>query len=137
MITFGAIIDTWNVSVYTHTYIMDIINTTPPHLKSQKIGVELLISERTGSVLDYPVPRKTFLLLPTYLLNIKLSTTQTFSQIKPQEVIGHTLQHFMTGSLTYLNNDIQDLVKCCIKRWVLLDLRPVNMLFGGVQPIER
>ena len=64
-----------------------------------------------------------YLLLVTYLLNM-VSTTQTLSQIKSQEFIG-----------SYVINGIQDLVKCCIKGWVHLDLRPDNMLFGGLQPI--
>ena len=37
-----------------------------------------------------------FLSLSTYLMNIMVSTTQTLSQIKSQEFIGHIKQHFMT-----------------------------------------
>ena len=59
-------------------------------------GVELLISEITGSVLAYSVS------------NIMVSTTQTLAQIKSQEYIGHIKQHFTTASsLTYVTNCIQ------------------------------
>ena len=72
-----------------------------------------------------------FLSLPAYLLN----TTQTLLQIKSQEFIGHLKRHFMTTNpLTYVISDIQEFVKCCIKSWVHLDLRPNNMLFGRLQP---
>ena len=54
-------------------------------------GFDLLISEITGSMVDYPVSHKKmpclFLSLPTYLLNIMVSTTQTLAQIKSQELI--------------------------------------------------
>ena len=61
-------------------------------------------------------------------MNIVVSTTRTLPQIKPQEVIGHIKQHFMTtGPLT-------DFVKYCIKSWVLPELRPDNMLLGGLHP---
>ena len=47
------------------------------------VGFELLIFEITGSVHDYPVPHKKmsclFLSLPTYVLNIMVSTTQTLN----------------------------------------------------------
>ena len=33
---------------------------------------------------------------PTYLLNTVVSTTQTLSQIKSQECIGHIQKHFIT-----------------------------------------
>ena len=88
----------------------------------------MLISEITGSGLHYPVPHNNktmsclFLSLPTYLLNIMVSTTQTLSQIKSEEFIGHIQKHFITTSpLTYVTNGIRDLVKCCIKRWVPFD----------------
>ena len=65
-----------------------------------------------------------FLSLATCFSNIMVSTTQTVSQMKSQEIIGHIKQHFMTTSpLTYVTNGIQDFVKCCIKRWVHLDLQ--------------
>ena len=85
------------------------------------MGVEQLISKITGSIPDYPVLHKKchlFLTLPTYLLNIMVSTTQTICP------------------LTYVTNGIHDFIKCCIKRWVHLDLRPNNMLFGGPQPFK-
>ena len=67
-----------------------------------------------------------------------LSTTQTLAQIKSQEFIGHMQKHFITTSpLTYVTNGIQDFVKCCIKSWVHLDLRPDITLFDGLQPIGR
>ena len=76
-----------------------------------------------------------FLSLTTYRLNIIVSTTQTLSEIKSQEIIGHIKQHFMTTSpLTYVTNDIQDFVKILYKSWVHLDLRADNMLYGGLHP---
>ena len=83
----------------------------------------LLIYEITESVLDYPFPhqnKKIYLFLspPTYLLNIMLSTTQTLSEIKSQESIGHVRKHFIRRPLTYITNGIQDFVKCCIKSWL-------------------
>ena len=75
-----------------------------------------------------------FLSLTTYRLNIIVSTTQTLSEIKSQEIIGHIKQHFMTSPLTYVTNDIQHFVKILYKSWVHLDLRADNMLLGGLQP---
>ena len=66
-----------------------------------------------------------------------VSSTQTLAQIKSQEFIGHTKQHYMTTSLVaYVTNDIQDFWKGCIKSLVHLDLdlRPDNMQFGTPQP---
>ena len=65
----------------------------------------LLISEIARSVFDYPVPHKQiswlFLLsLLTYHLNIMVSTTQTLSQIKSQEFIGHIKQLGASRPLT-------------------------------------
>ena len=92
-------------------------------------GVEMLISEITGSIIAYPVPHTHF-----FILNIMVSTTQTLPQIKSHEIIGDIKQHFMsTSPLTYVKKGIQDFVKCCIKSWVHLDIRPNNMLFGGLQ----
>ena len=52
-----------------------------------------------------------FLSLNTYLLNIMVPTTQTLSQIKSQEIIGHIHKHFITTSpLAYVTNGIQDIV---------------------------
>ena len=66
------------------------------------------------------------------LIFIMASTTQTLSQIKSQEFIGHVQKHLITiRPLTYVTNGIQDFVKCCIKSWVPLDLRPDIMQFGG------
>ena len=53
-VAFGAIIDTWNISIYTH--IMDTITTALQITENG--GVELLVSEITGSILDYLVPQK-------------------------------------------------------------------------------
>ena len=48
----------------------------------------------------------------------------------------HIQNHFMTTwPITYITNGIQDFVKSCIKRCVHLDLRPDNMLLGGLQPL--
>ena len=61
-------------------------------------------------------------------------TTQTLSQIKSQEFIGHIQEYFITTSpLTYDTDGIQDFVKCYIKSWVHLNLQPDNMLYGGLQ----
>ena len=103
-------------------------------------GFELLISEIKGNLLDYPHQifsffkcHAYFLSLLTYRLNIKVSTTQTLSQIESQEFMGHIQKHFITTRfLTYLTNGIQDFVKCCIKSYMHLDLRPANILFGGL-----
>ena len=66
-----------------------------------------------------------------------VSTTQTLSQNKSQKSIGHKEQHFMTTNpLTHVTNGIQDYVKCCIKRWVHLDLPSVNMLFSRLRPVN-
>ena len=63
-----------------------------------------------------------------------VSTTQTQTQVKSQEIYGHIKQHFMTTSpLTYVTKAIQ---KCCIKNWMHLDLRPANKLVGGLQPLK-
>ena len=71
----------------------------------------------------------------TYLLNIITSTTHTLSHIKSQEFIGHIQKHFITRHpLSYITSGIQEFVKCCIKSPVQLDLRPANMLFGGLHP---
>ena len=67
--------------------------------------------------------------------NSMASITQTLPQIKSQEFIGHIQKHFITCPLTYVTNGIQDFVKCCMKSWVNRDLRPDNMLFGGLQPL--
>ena len=65
-----------------------------------------------------------------------VSTTQTLifylSQTKSEEFIGHIQKHFIT--VPHIN-DIEDFVKCCIKRWLHLNVRPDNMLFGRLQPI--
>ena len=67
-----------------------------------------------------------------------VSSTQTLAQIKSAEFIGHINQHFMTTSpLTYVTNGIQDFVKCSIKGWVHLDLRPDHMLCVKLQPVEQ
>ena len=72
--------------------------------------------------------------LPTYLSNLMVSSTQTLAQIKSNEVVGHIKQYFMTTSpFRYVTNGIQDFVKCHIKCWVPLDLRPNKMLFGRLQ----
>ena len=56
IVAFGAITDIWNVSIYMH--IMNI-NTTALHRKiTENGGVNLLISEISGSVLDCHVPHK-------------------------------------------------------------------------------
>ena len=60
-----------------------------------------------------------------------VSTTQTLSQIKSQEVIGHIQNHFITSPLAYVTNGIQDFVK---KLYPKLGA-PDSMLFGGVQPL--
>ena len=70
------------------------------------MGVELLISEIIGNVLDNPIPHKTCHIY-FYFLNIMVSTTQTLSQIKPQQFIGHIHKHFITTSpLAYVTNGI-------------------------------
>ena len=59
-----------------------------------------------------------------------VSTTQTLSQIKPQEIIGYIKQHFMTTSpLTYVTNVFQDFVKCYIKSWVDYNLQDPSIRF--------
>ena len=60
-------------------------------------GVELLISETTGSVLDYPVlhTQMTCLFLS---LTVIISSTQTLPQTKSQEFTGHIKQRFVTTS---------------------------------------
>ena len=67
-------------------------------------GVELFISDITGSDLDYPAPHTNRKSLPTYLLNIMVSTTKTLLRIKSQELISHVKQHFMTSPLTYVKS---------------------------------
>ena len=57
-----------------------------------------------------------------------VSTTQTPSEIKSQEFVGHIKQLFRTTSLLTSGN--QYFVNCCIKGWVHRDLRPDNMLLG-------
>ena len=102
---------------------------------------ELLISEKTGSILVYPVRTKkqTFMLiLITSHLCFEyhcINYTNTTSN-QSQEFISHIKQRFMTtGLLTYVTNGIQDFIKCCIKSRVHLDLPPDNMPFGGLQPV--
>ena len=68
-----------------------------------------------------------FLSLPTYLLNILVSTTQTLSQITSQECTGHTQTHLITTRpLTYVTNGIQDFVKCYIKVGCTLTFDPTT-----------
>ena len=100
------------------------------------VGVELLISEITGRILAYPVPpQKSHAYFDPFPPIFGTSTTPTLPQITSQEFINHIKQYFMTTSpLTYVNNGIQEFVKCCIKIWVYLDLRPNNTLFGRLQP---
>ena len=136
IVVFGAITDIWNVSIYIH-----IMVTTAPHLwnKSQKMECWAAHYQDTRKHPWLPSPTQTmsrlFLSLPTYLLNILVSTIQTLSQITSQDCTGHIQKHLITtGPLTYVTNGIQDFVKCYIKSWVHLDLRPDNMLFGGLQP---
>ena len=86
-------------------------------INHRKWGVELLISAQKMSCL--------FLSLTSSLSNIMLYNTQILSYIK---------QRFMTNLVTCITTGIQNVVKCCIKSWVHLDLRPNNMLFGRLQP---
>ena len=68
-----------------------------------------------------------FLPLPTYVLNIMISITQTLAQTD-------TISNQITGIYWSHNvtTGIQDFVKCCIKHWLHLDLQP-DVLFGGLQ----
>ena len=69
--------------------------------------VQLVISEITGSVHDFPGPHKTqkqklpwlFWSLLTCFSNM-ISSTQTLTQIKSQEFIRHIKQHYMTDMST-------------------------------------
>ena len=109
-------------------------------------GVELLISEKTGSVVVYPVShacahvrKHTHAYSHSYfyhfLLVFHVSSTQTLAKEKFLEFIGHIKQHFMkTSRLTYFTNDIQKKLKCFIKGSLHLDLRPDNLLLGKLQP---
>ena len=87
----------------TYTWIQ-ILQHLTFEINYRKWGVELLISEITTSILDYPILHKKklclVLSLPTYLLNM-VSTAQTLPQIKSQEIIGHIEQHFMSTSPLY------------------------------------
>ena len=89
------------------------INTTAPHLwnQLQKMGggggrgvvVQLLISEITESVLDYPIlDKKWHAYFYTYLSNM-VSSTQSLVQIKAKEFVGYIKQHFTTSSLACLS----------------------------------
>ena len=61
-----------------------------------------------------------------------VSTTKPLSQIKSPEIIDHIKQNFVTTRpLTYVTNANKAFIKCCIKRWVHLDLQPNNMIFGS------
>ena len=69
-----------------------------------------------------------FLSLTTYLSNIVVSTIILYKhRVQSQEIIGHIKQN------SHVTSGIHDFVKCCIKRWVHLDLQP-DMLLGGLQP---
>ena len=63
--------------------------------------------------------------------------TQTVARIKTREYTGHRKQHFMTISpVTYVTNDIQCFLKCCIKSPVHLVIRPGNISFARLQPVS-
>ena len=67
-----------------------------------------------------------------------VSTTQEVAQNKSQEFIDRIKQHFLTKPpLKHVTHCIRDLVKCCVKGCVHLDLRPDNMLFGAPRPSTR
>ena len=79
------------------------------------MGVETLISEIPGSVIDYQSNTKIchsyFYHFPP-IIQISVSSRQTLAQIKSQEFSGHIKQHFMTTSpVAYVTNSIQDFVK--------------------------
>ena len=79
-----------------------------------------------------------FLSPNTYLLSIMVSTTQTLSQIKSQECIGHIQKHFITTSpLTYVTNGIQDIVFNAVSKvGCTSTFDPKTCYFGGLQPVR-
>ena len=136
-VAFGATVDTWNVSVYIH--IVDK-NTTVPHLwnKSQKMWwAGRLWDNRKRPWLPYSTLMSCYFYhfppifwIPWYLLHkhyLKSSHMHLLATYKS------TLSQALS---LYVTSGIQDFVKCCIKNWVYLDLRPDNMLFGVLQPTE-
>ena len=148
VVDFGALIDTWNISIYIH--FMDK-NARAPHLWNKSPKMVCVCVCVCVCVLSCSFLGKQEASLPTqvrtkkchayfiHLLpisNIK-STTHTLSQNNSQEIIGIIKQHFPTTShLMYVANGIHDFVKWCIKSWMHLDLRPDNMLFSGLQPTD-
>ena len=63
IVTFGALNETGNVSIYTHTRD---INTSTPHPlnKSQQLGIDVLISEITGRFITLELNYSNLLLYP-------------------------------------------------------------------------
>ena len=60
-------------------------------------------------------------LYTTYLLNIMVATTQTLSQIKSQDIIGHIKQHFITSPHIY-------------HQWHSISCKMLYQKFGAPQP---
>ena len=84
-----------------NTSCIKILQHLTCEINHRKWEVELLILDITRTVLDYIVPHEKcyayFYHFPP-ILNIMVSTTQTQSQIKSQEFIGHIQKHFITTS---------------------------------------
>ena len=106
-------------SIWDYNWDKKCFSLYAPHeINHRKWGSEVLIFEITASCLPSPTQNMSclFLSLPTYLLNIMVSTTQTLAQIKPREFIGHIKEHFMAISpLTDVTNSLHDFVECCFK----------------------
>ena len=141
IVAFGATIDIWNISIYIH---MDT-NSTASHLWNKTLKLEggggggwrggggefqLLISEITESVLDYPDRHKKksciILSLPTYPLNITNNISNQITGI----YWPHT-KAFYRNKSSHICHQWHS--RFC--KMLHLDLRPDNMPFGGLQPI--
>ena len=119
-IAFRAVTDTGNM------HIMDI-NTTAPHLrnKSQILG-GWLISEVTGSVLDYPVPhKKCQLIFITSHQSFEyhgINYTNTLKSITGNYWPHKTTLYDKSSHLLWMAFTI--FYKMLYQSWVHLDLRP-------------
>ena len=104
------------------------------------IVIVMLLFTNHRDVFDYPIlhtQKKVMLLCITFNLSFEhysIYYTNTGSNHTTGNYWSHKTELYGNSPLTHVTNDIQDLVKCSIKRWMHLDLRPDDMLFGGLQP---
>ena len=95
-------------------HIMGVYTTVHhPCNKSQKLGVEVLISEITGSTLDYPIPYKKvmFIFITFHLLIFQMSLYLVHKALAHRNTWP---THNNTSPVASVSNGIKQFVKCCI-----------------------